>query len=103
MPQRTHKFAAKKTMVDGIVFLSKKEARRYSELKLLEQAGKINDLRLQVPYKIIIETRYVADFVYVDCFDGAEIVEDVKGYKTREYLRKKKLMKAQHGITIRES
>jgi len=103
MPKRTHKFAAKKTMVDGIVFPSKKEARRYSELKLLERAGKIKHLRRQVPYKIVIDTRYVADFVYVDCFDGAEIVEDVKGYKTREYLRKKKLMAAQHGITIRES
>ena len=102
MPKRTHKFAAKKTMVDGIVFPSKKEARRYSELKLLERAGKIKHLRRQVPYKITIAAKYVADFVYVDCFDGAEIVEDVKGYKTREYLRKKKLMAAQHGITIRE-
>lgn len=102
MAKRKHKFAAKKTIVDGIVFPSKKEARRYGELKLLERAGKIKDIKRQVPFKIVITTRYVADFVYVDCFDGAEIVEDVKGYKTREYLRKKKLMAEQHGITIRE-
>ena len=102
MVKRKHKFSAKRTVVDGIVFASKKEARRYSELKLLERAGKIENLRRQVPYKIVIAAKYVADFVYVDCFDGAEIVEDVKGYKTPEYLRKKKLMAAQHGITIRE-
>ena len=48
-----NKFNARKTVVDGITFDSKKEANRYRELKLLERAGKICCLRLQVPFELI--------------------------------------------------
>ena len=90
------------TIVDGIRFHSKKEARRYCELKLLERAGKISCLRRQVRFALVQRVTYVADFEYVDeC--GARVVEDVKGYRTREYVAKRRLMSEQHGIEIRET
>jgi hypothetical protein len=98
--KKTHKYGAKPTMVDGRRFASKREARRYSELKLAEQAGKIENLRCQVRYRLVQVVHYVADFVY--CENGNEIVEDVKGYRTREYKAKKKQMADQLGIEIRE-
>lgn len=99
--KKGHKYAAKATVVDGIRFASKKEARRYSELKLLERGGRITNLRRQVRFKLVQTVAYVADFVYVDDH-GKEVVEDVKGYRTREYQAKRRLMADQHAITIRE-
>ena len=94
-----------KTTIDGITFDSKRESIRYCELKLLAKAKKIQNLRLQVPYVIRVNgekiCKYIADFVYVE--DGQEIVEDVKGMRTREYVLKRKLMKAVFGIDIRET
>ena len=94
------KYFSKKTEVDGIVFDSKKEALRYKELRMLEKAGMISDLQLQVPFELIPGFRYngqairavkyIADFVYLD--GGRTIVEDVKGYKTDVYAIKKKLL-----------
>lgn len=85
-------------------FDSKAEYARYLELKILERAGKITDLRKQVAYWIIINKipvcSYVADFVYEE--DGEEIVEDVKGVRTATYRLKKKLLLACLGIKIRE-
>ena len=99
--KKRHKFGAKPTIHDGIRFDSKREAHRYAELVLLERAGRISNLRRQVRYKLVIETTYVADFVYDE--NGKEIVEDVKGHRTREYLQKRREMKKQHGIDIRET
>ena len=100
--KKTHKYGAKPTMVDGRRFASKREARRYSELKLAEQAGKIENLRCQVRYRLVQVVHYVADFVYID-ESGVAVVEDVKGYKTPEYKAKKKLMESQHQIVVRET
>ena len=98
------KYRNKKTVVDGIKFDSQREATRYSVLKIMQAAGVISDLRLQVPYVMTVNglkiCKYVADFVYVD--RGREVVEDVKGMKTPTYNLKKKLMKAVHGIEIQE-
>lgn len=98
------KYRNKKTVVDGIKFDSQREATRYSVLKIMQAAGVISELRLQVPYVITVNglkiCKYVADFVYVD--KGREVVEDVKGMKTPTYNLKKKLMKAVHGIEIQE-
>jgi hypothetical protein len=99
--KRKHKYGAQSVEIDGHRFPSKKEAKRYLELKILEKAGRISELRLQVRYKLVIDTVYVADFVYRE--KGEEIVEDVKGHKTRVYLQKKRLMKKQHGIEIKET
>lgn len=103
-----NKYGAVKTQVDGITFDSKGEAMRYLELKAMEEAGLIHELRLQVRFPLVIhgdygsvEREYRADFVYVE--DGIRVVEDFKGHKTREYLLKRDLMKALHGIEIRET
>ncbi len=96
-----------KTTVDGITFDSRKEAARYGTLKLLEKAREISELRCQVRYNIELNGvklfAYVADFGYVA--HGFTIVEDVKSETTRKnpvYRIKKKAMKAQFGIEIRE-
>ncbi len=110
------KYGSKKTEVDGIVFDSKKEANRYSELKLLERAGEIKNLEMQKEYILIPtqyymdgkkkkvaerECKYKADFVYTDK-DGVTVVEDTKGFRTKDYLLKRKLMLYVHGIRIME-
>ena len=107
------KYNNKKITVDGQIFDSKKEANRYKELRLLEKAGEIKDLRTQVKFKLIPAQRdeatgtvverecsYKADFVYEE--DGKTVVEDVKGFRTKEYIIKRKLMLYQYGIRIRE-
>lgn len=100
------KYNAKKTMVDGLVFDSKREAARWCELKLLERGGEITDLRRQVRYRLIPSQDgerpcdYVADFVYTE--KGREVVEDVKGHKTPEYVIKRKLLQHTYGIKIKE-
>ena len=124
-----NKYRNKKCILDGIEFDSKKEMRRYSELKLLERAGEISDLKIQVPFLLLpdqyepsteVYTRgehkgepkkgrlieksvqYIADFTYHDR-GGNYIVEDVKGKKTKEYIIKKKLMLYFHGVRIKET
>lgn len=101
-----HKYKAVPTTVDGIRFDSKREAERYLELRMLERGGAIRDLELQPVYRFSIEgkaeIRYVADFRYIEIATGAEVVEDVKGYRTREYKFKRGLMQKCRGIVIRE-
>lgn len=100
------KYRNVKTVVDGITFDSKREAKRYGELMLLLRAGLIRDLTLQKRYSLLVNGElicaYVADFDYYDAKAGRWVTEDAKGVRTPEYLIKKKLMKAVHGITIRE-
>lgn len=105
-----NKYHNKKVMVDDIKFDSKKEARRYNELKLLEKAGIIKNLQRQVKYelqpsfkyngKTIRAINYIADFVYEK--NGELIVEDVKGIKTDVYKLKKKLFLYIFNIEIQE-
>jgi len=91
--------------IDGIVFASKREAHRYSELKILEKAGAIAELKLQPRYEVYKAFRlptgkmqrkitYVADFQYLR--DGKTIVEDVKGVQTPVFRMKLKLFTAMH-------
>jgi uncharacterized protein DUF1064 len=108
--------------VDGILFASQKEARRYSELKMLERAGEIRGLKLQ-PWFVLMAPvivngledinagtiigrapvgRYRADFSYEDMRQGGHVVEDVKGMRTETYRWKKKHVEIQYGITVRE-
>lgn len=105
------KYHAKKTVVDGITFDSKREADRYLVLKSMEEDGTIEDLRRQVRYELVpafdVDGRhyrpvfYVADFVYVE--DGKEVIEDVKGMKTDVYRLKRKLVAYRYGMNIRET
>lgn len=94
-------------------YASRKEHRRANELKLLQKAGIISNLREQVRYELIpaqydkqgklIERAcsYVADFVYTEK-NGETIVEDAKGMRTDVYRIKRKLMLRVHGIKIIE-
>lgn len=101
-----NKYKNNKVEIDGIVFDSQKEALRYRDLKLMERAGLIVDLQLQVPFVLYHknqygrDVKYVADFVYQE--KGQMIVEDVKGYKTDVYKLKKRMMAEELGIVIRE-
>lgn len=106
------KYGNRKTEVDGIRFDSRHEANRWVELRYMERAGLIRDLKRQEPFELIpaqkkdgkvVEraVRYVADFTYRDG-KGAFIVEDAKGVRTDVYKIKKKLMLWVYGIEIRE-
>ena len=98
------KFGNKRTDVDGISFQSKAEAERFCELRFMAQAGVISFLRRQVSFDLVVNNilicRYRADFVYVE--GDEQVVEDVKGFLTDEYIIKRQLMLACHGIAIRE-
>jgi len=106
------KYGNRKTVVDGITFDSAKESRRYSELRLMEKAGAITHLVRQPTFDFVVSgqmiCRYRADFSYFQMQpNGSElpeelVVEDVKGFKTPLYRVKAKLLKAIHGIEIRE-
>lgn len=117
------KYNSRKAVVDGITFDSGREAERYSQLKLLQRAGKISWLRLQVRFELLpaqyeeteavyirgakkgqpkrgkcIENAvfYIADFVYCDEY-GRMIVEDAKGCRTKDYIIKRKLFRWKFG------
>lgn len=98
------KYGNKKTVIDGLAFDSKREALRWLLLRTEEIAGEITNLRRQIRYPLKVNgklvTTYVADFVYER--DGATVVEDAKGHRTREYINKAKLFEAIHGFPIRE-
>lgn len=89
---------------DGKKFRSIKERNWYINLRRLQAAGEISDLRLQVPYELnpggTHSIKYLADFVYLE--NGEEIVMDVKGFRTVVYKKKKALMLKVNGIEIRE-
>lgn len=99
---------------DTVKFDSRHEARRYDELMLLQRAGAIRDLERQKRYRLIPTQRgadgkvierscdYVADFVYIDTTTGNLVVEDAKGFKTKDYIIKRKLMLERYGIQIKE-
>ena len=101
------KYNSVATEVEGIRFHSKKEATRYQELKLMERAGEIKDLQLQVKYSLDVNgvhiCNYIADFVYFDYRFSKVIVEDTKGKRIQPYPIKAKLMKACHDIDIFET
>lgn len=108
-----NKFNARKvTAPDGQKFDSRKEYRRWCELKLMERAGRICDLKRQVKYELLptqkkpsggseIKVSYIADFVYRK--NGKTVVEDCKGMKTDTYILKRKLMLYMYGIEILET
>lgn len=112
---KVNKYRNMKTTRDGIHFDSQKEARRYDVLKLSLDLGEIKDLKLQPDFTLmeaytlptgerVRAIRYRADFSYVDCMSGRQVVEDVKSRatKTRDYIMKKKLMQERFGITVKE-
>jgi hypothetical protein len=104
-PQKPNKYRAVKTEVDGYRFDSRKEAARYQELKLLEKAGEISNLELQVKFSLDIEGHHICNYIADFCYDekGQVIVEDSKGVRTPVFRIKAKLMWALYRIRIRET
>lgn len=101
------------TAPDGEIFDSMKEFLRWQELKMLERAGEISNLKRQVKFELLPSqpkiaggiraerpVAYIADFVYNE--GGWKVVEDCKGMRTDVYILKRKLMRFVHGIEIRE-
>ena len=103
---KRNKYGAVRPVVDGSTFASRREAARYSELKLLERAGEITSLTLQPKSPIVVNggkvCTYIADFRYVDLGRGMTVVEDVKGMKTPVYKIKKKLTETLYPVIIEE-
>ena len=122
-----NKYRAKKVVVNGETYHSQKEYQRWLELNILARAGVIHDLMRQVKFELIpaqyetyerfskktgkrltdgkrcveLGVYYIADFVY---WDGDHmVVEDSKGYRTDDYIIKRKLMLWVHGIKIKET
>lgn len=117
------KYHSHKIKAEGLTFDSRKEYARWKELRLMERAGAIKDLRRQVKFVLIPaqygqsttgprggvkkgqllerECAYIADFVYVK--DGQTVVEDAKGFRTEAFKIKKKLMLDRYGIRILET
>ncbi|HOW46120.1 MAG TPA: DUF1064 domain-containing protein [Rubrivivax sp.] len=111
---RGNKYGAKKVVVDGVAFDSKREAKRWGQLLKLHAEGAISLPERQVRYELIPKQaragvteracHYVADFRYVRV-DGVMMVEDVKSPPTRkkpDYVIKRKLMLQKFGIAVRE-
>lgn len=109
---RAAKYGNRKISFYGIEFDSQKEAYRYLLLRDLQKQGRIHNLELQKEFELIPEQRiggklveravkYIADFTYND-HTGAFVVEDTKGFKTQEYIIKRKLMLFIHNIKINE-
>lgn len=121
--KKPSKYRSQKTEVDGIVFDSKKEAAEWVKLKTLEKNGLIKDLKRQVPFKwdlyaVSLEYRhgpmeehahkvgrtrsYIADFQYTSVRTGEVCTLDAKGFRTKEYREKLKIVKALFGVDIVE-
>ena len=110
--KRGQKYSNTKVSDGALTFDSKAEHKRWQYLALLERAGEIRELRMQVPFVLIPAqvspdgskikpTVYVADFTYIDG-NGELVVEDPKGCSTPEWKIKRKLMLQVHGIWVRE-
>lgn len=107
------KYYNKKTTIDGIVFDSAKEAKRYNELKMLERAHIIDNLQMQKVFELqpkyincigqhIRAITYIADFYYYDNEFKKWVVEDTKGFRTEVYKIKKKLFEYKYNMIIKE-
>jgi hypothetical protein len=109
-PKKKSKYNNKKVVIDGFKFDSEREGERYLELKLMQKAGIISNLQLQVPFILapgcVLDGRkkpamkYKTDFVYEE--NGRTVIEDVKGKITALYRAKKHLMKTVLGLEIKE-
>ena len=126
-----NKYYSKKISADGMIFDSKKEFKRWNELRMLEKSGQIRDLKRQVKFVLIPaqrepdtigpkggikpgrllerEVAYIADFTYLqplpfadEADTGVLVVEDTKGMRTKDYILKRKMMLYFHGIRIKE-
>lgn len=95
------KYGAVKTQIDGHTFDSKKEADYYMELKMRLLAGEIRGYCLQPIFILAANLKYKADFIVFNN-DGTTDIIDVKGFKTKEYIAKKKMLEDKYKLKILE-
>jgi len=105
LTRKPRKYRNSPLRIGELRFDSKAEANRYQDLRLLEQARTITGLKLQPRFALNVNgvhvCDYISDFEFYE--NGRRIVEDVKGYRTRDFIIKKKLMLAVFGIEVRET
>lgn len=111
---KPHKYRAVPTVIDGVRFASKREARRFLELRQLERGGLIANLELQPRYPMQVMRlsngevtdvgKYTADFAYWDVERGVQVIEDVKSdaTKTTAYRLRKRIVEAMYDFQITE-
>ena len=95
------KYRANKVSIDGHTFDSQKEADYYCELKLRLQAKEIDGFCLQPTFMLAPNLKYKADFIVFHKNKPAEVI-DVKGFKTKEYIAKKKVFEDKFNLKITE-
>ena len=96
------KYNAEKRTVDGIRFASKKEAAYYQKLMMLKKNGDLRFFLRQAPFHLPGNIRYVIDFVEF-WKDGRVRFVDVKGMKTKSFIRNKKQVESLYPIKIEEA
>ena len=99
-----NKYNASKQTIDNIRFPSKAEADRYRYLKFRLLAGEITDLKTQPKFTLLESfeygdervrgINYTADFQYQE--NGRTIIEEVKGFETRDFKLRWKLVRHQY-------
>ncbi len=110
---KKEKYGRKRVYADGMTFDSRREYRRWLQLRLLEDDGQVADLRRQVAFPLVVNGvtvgRYTADFVYLDMAcpavapDARIVVEDCKGYRDTAYRLRKRVFEAATGFKILET
>ena len=99
--KKKSKYRANKVSVDGHTFDSQKEADYYCELKMRLQAKEINGFCLQPIFMLAPGLKYKADFIIFNKDNSTEVI-DVKGFKTKEYIAKKKVFEDKYNLKITE-
>ncbi|MBK9497082.1 MAG: DUF1064 domain-containing protein [Xanthomonadales bacterium] len=107
---RRSKYGAIRVVLDGITFDSKREAFRYQQLKMRHLGGEIANLEVHPCYELRVNSQKIGkvtlDFRYIDLLKrGAQVVEDAKSpatHKARDWVLRKKLLKAIHGVEVQE-
>lgn len=99
--KKSSKYRSNKTSIDGHTFDSLKEANYYSELKLKLKANEINGFCIQPTFILAPGLKYKADFVVFNTDNSYDVI-DVKGYKTKEYIAKKKMFEDKYNLKITE-
>lgn len=93
------KYNARKKQIGGMVFDSAHEARVYLALEARQRAGEITNIERQVTFELLPKSKqeraakYIADFV-VTYRDGSKLAVDAKGFRTRDYVLKRKMYRA---------
>ena len=99
--KRKSKYRANKVSIDGHTCDSQKEADFYCELKLRLKSGEINGFCLQPIFILAPGLKYKADFIIFNKDNSTEVI-DVKGFKTKEYIAKKKVFEDKFNLKITE-